>query len=221
MTPDAIPVRALPSRATLPPDAVAALFGAKATLRPTARVALVRGGREVSRVSVAQGAALAVTLDQTDAASRPVRVQGPVGVSGPVTPGAVRSRLVLPDGLRRAWNVPDRATLHLGTVALAVEVESGTEAVAEIERAVWLGAGRPETARWLPGLVLAEPAADPAEDDGALRIERRVVTETDVRQARLARRRIRLAEGQIVTPAARSLAREWDVFEATGPGRAA
>ncbi len=212
MTPDAIPVRDLSSRVTLPPDAVATLFGANATLRPTARVALVRGGQEIARVAVSPGSALAVVLDETESVDGPVRIQGPVGASGLVEPSAVRSRLVLPDGLRRAWNVPDRATLALGAVALAVEVASGPEPVAEIERAVWLGAGRPETARWLSGLALAEPDHQPDEDDGHLRIARRVVTETDVRQARLARRRIELADGQIVTPAARSLAREWGVF---------
>ena len=217
MTPDAIPVRALASGVTLPPDAVASLFGAGAVLRPTARVALVRSGAELARVAVRPGAALAVALDRTEAVDGAIRVQGPIGATEPVEPVAVRSRLVLPDGLRRAWNVPDRATLALGTLALAVPVESGPEAVAEIERAVWLGAGRPDAARWLPGVALAEPTR-PAPDDGDLRVRRRVVTETDVRQARLAHRRIRLAEGQIVTPAARSLAREWDVF-ADGPQR--
>ena len=43
-------------------------------------------------------------------------------------------------------------------------------------------------------------------------IERRVVTETDVRQARLKHRRIRLTPGQIVTPAAQTLGREAGIF---------
>ena len=212
MTPDAIPVRALASHVTLPPDAVAALFGAGAAMRATARVGLVRSGEEVARVAASPGAALAVVLDKTQSVDGPVRIQGPVGASGLVEPTAVRSRLVLPDGLRRAWNVPDPATLALGAVAVQVEVARGPDAVAEVERAVWLGAGRPHAARWLPGLALTEPDRQPAGDGGHVRIDRRVVTETDVRQARLARRRIELAAGQIVTPAARSLAREWRVF---------
>lgn len=213
MRPDAIPVRPLVSRAVLPPEALAALFGAKAVLRPTARVALVRAGREIARVAVETGPQLAVVLDQTDAVDGPVRIQGPVGASAPVTPTSVRSYLEMPDGLRRAWGVSDRATLGLGPVALAVEVARGPEVVACLERAVWLGGGMPETARWLPGIELAPAAQADAPDDGALRIPRRVITENDVRRARLGHRRIQLTPGQIVTPAARSLAREWNVFE--------
>ena len=222
MRPDAIPVRPLASRAVLPPDAVAALFGAGATLRETARVSLVQKGREVGQVAVMPGAALpggvpggvAVVLDQSDAAEGPIRLQGPVGVVGPVAAVPVQSRLVLPDGLRRAWGVGERATLGLGAVAASVEVANGTEAVAEVERALWLGAGRPETARWLAGVEwAAETPADAPADDRTLTVARRVVTETDVRQARLRRQQIRLGPGQIVTPAARSLAAEWGVFE--------
>ena len=211
MRPDAIPVRAMASRAVLPPDAIAALFGPGARLGPTARVTLVRLGRAQGQVAVVSGAALAVTLDRSMGDEGAVRLQGPVGVVGPVETGQLCSRLVLPDGLRRAWNVGESATLALGPLALAVPVASGPEARAEIERAAWLAAGRPETARWLPGVAWERDPETP--DPGAQVVERRVVTETDVRQARLRRQRIRLGPGQIVTPAARSLAREWDVFE--------
>lgn len=211
MRPDALPVRALASRAVLPPDAVAALFGAGAALRPSATVEVVRLGAVVGRVAVEAGAALALHLDATDAISGEVRLRGPAGATGPVPAQPVRSRLVLPDGLRRAWGVGERAVVGLGAIAAGVAVETGPEAAVEVERALWLAAGRPETARWLPGVDLA-PAAEPAPDDGVLVIARRVVTETDVRQARLKHRRIRLAPGQIVTPAARSLAREAGVF---------
>ena len=213
MRPDAIPVRVAASHVALPPEAVAAVFGATAVLRPTARVALVQAGRELARVPVQAAAQLAVVLDRTDAIAGAVRIQGPVGVTGPAVPTSACSRLVLPDGLRRAWGLADRATLALGGIAVSVEVASGPDVAAEVERAAWLAAGRPETARWLPGVELAPDPDDDAPDDGALRIPRRVVTETDVRQARLAHRRICLQPGQIVTPAAQSLAREWGVFE--------
>lgn len=213
MRPDAIPVRPLSSRAVLPPDAVAALFGAGAALRDSARVALVQAGREIGRVAVALGDSLALVLDRTHEIDGVVRLQGPLKATGLVTPTPIPSRLVLPDGLRRAWGVGDRATLQLGPVALAVAVASGAELAAEVERAAWLAAGRCDTARWLPGVDMVEAPEAEAPDDGALVIERRVVTETDVRQARLRRQRIRLSAGQIVTPAARSLADEWNVFE--------
>ncbi len=210
MRPDALPVRPLGSRAVLPPKTLATLFGAGATLRPSATVEVVRLGDVVGRVAVEAGAALALWADATDEIVGPVSLRGPQGALGSVTAQAVRSRLVLPDGLRRAWGVGDRATVELGAVAAAVAVERGPEAALEVERALWLAAGRPETARWLPGVDLAP--AEPEAADGPLVIERRVVTETDVRQARLRHRRIRLTPGQIVTPAAQSLAREAGTF---------
>lgn len=214
MRPDAIPVRPLGSRAVLPPDAQETLFGKGATLRASATVEVVRLGEVVGRVAVVAGAALALYADATDIIEGAVTLRGPVGTLDPVTACAVCSRLVLPDGLRRAWNVPDHATIGLGPVAVGVPVEAGPEAGAEVDRALWLAAGRPETAQWLPGVDLSPAPDAELADDGVLVVDRRVVTETDVRQARLKHRKIRLTPGQIVTPAARSLGREADVFEA-------
>lgn len=216
MRADALPVRPLGSLATLPPGPLAALFGAGATLRPSAVLEVVRLGEVVARVPAAAGDALRLRADALAEVGGTVHLRGPTGAVA-VEAEPARSRLVLPDGLRRAWGVGETAVLGLGAVALAVPVESGPDAAAEVERALWLGAGRPETARWLPGVDLAPPVPEPA--DGPLVIERRVVTETDVRQARLKRRRIRLTPGQIVTPAARALAREAGVFVESGAGR--
>ncbi|WP_412069777.1 hypothetical protein [Rubrivirga sp. IMCC43871] len=215
MRPDALPVRAIGSRAVVPAKALATLFGDRATLGPSATVEVVRLGHVVARIPVATGAALALVLDATDADALggSVVLRGPVGASASVEPTAVGSRLVLPGGLRRAWNVPNRAAVALGPLAAMVAVADGPDPAVEIDRALWLAAGRPETARWLPGLVL-DTLDDAAEPDrtGPLTIDRRVITETDVRQARLGHRQIRVAEGQIVTPAAASLARETGVF---------
>ena len=222
--PDAIPVRAAGSRAVLSPDAAARLFGGP--LRGTERVAVVHLGHVLARVAAEGGAALALALDGVDAGALPappdgrphvegLRLQGPVGVVDAPAPAPVRSRLVLADGTRRAWNVPDRAVLALGAVALAVPVEAaagGAEPHLAVDRALWRAAGRPETARWLPGVDLTPPAP-PAADARVYAVERGVVTETDVRQARLRRQTIRVRPGQVVTPAARSLGREWGVFE--------
>jgi len=197
----------------LPPAALAALFGAGATLRPSATVEVVRLGEVVAAVAAVPGDALALFLDGTDSIpSDGLRLRGPIGAVPVGPPERVRQRLVLPDGLRRAWGVGEEATLAFGRVAVSLAVESGAEPLVEIGRALWLGAGRPDVARWMPGVDLA-PEPEPEADSHQLVIERRVVTETDVRQARLKHRRIRLAPGQLVTPAARSLAREWDVFE--------
>ncbi len=216
MRPDAIPVRPVGSRAVLPPAAVAALFGAGTTLRGTERVQVVRLGRVVATVRAEVGADLALHLDRLDldalADAEGVRLQGPVSTVSPPLPVPVRSCLALPDALRRAWNVGETAALALGSVAVEVPVAGGPEALAEVERALWLGAGRPSAARWLPALTLAPPDP-PALADRVRVVPRRVVTETDVRQARLRHQRIRVEPGQVVTPAARSLGREWDVFE--------
>ena len=212
MRPDALPVRPLASRAVLPPDAVAVLFGPGATLRPSATAEVVRLGAAVGRVAVETGAALALWVDATDAIAGAASLRGPVGAIGPVTAKSVRSRLALPDGLRRAWGIGDVATVGLGPLAVGLPVETGPEVRVEAERALWLAADRPETARWLPGVDLAPPAPDADAEAGVVVIERRVVTETDVRQARLKHRRIRLTPGQIVTPAAQTLGREAGIF---------
>lgn len=220
--PDAIPVRPLGSQAVLPPEAVPALFGEGAKLRAGARVDVVLLGKPLVSVPVEAGAALALRLDAIDAEAVEradgLWLRGPVGALPAPPPASVAPRLVLPDGLRRAWGVPDVATLGLSRVAITASVTPGTEAAAVVDRALWLAAGRPETARWLPGLDLAVPDALPDRDERVVTVARRVVTETDVRQARLHHKRIRLGDGQIVTPAAQTLGREWNVFESTEAG---
>lgn len=215
--PDAIPVRPLGSRAVLPPEAVTALFGKGATLNAGARVEVVRLGEALVTVPVEAGAALALRLDATDAEAvgraDGLRLRGSVGAVSSPAPASVTPRLVLPDGLRRAWGVPDVVTLGFSCVAITADVASGPEAAAEVDRALWLAAGRPEAARWMPAVDLAVPEARPERDERVVTVARRVVTETDVRQARLRHKRIRLGAGQIVTPAAQTLGREWDVFE--------
>ena len=196
-----------------------AAFGAGARLRPSATAEVVQRGAVVARVPVEAGDRTRLVLDATAGLEGALEggglaLQGPAGAVPGLEAERVRSRLVVPGGLRRAWGVGERATLALGAVAAAVDVEDGPALEAVLERALWLGAGRPETARWLPGLVLevAEPDAD-LEAERVGRIERRVVTENDVRQARRKRQTIRVRPGQIVTPAARSLGAEWGVLE--------
>ena len=222
--PDAIPVRPLGSRAVLPPDAKARLFGTGSALRPTARVEVVRLGEVRATVPVEAGPTLSLHLDavEAEAVGEPtgLRLRGPVGALDAPRPASVTNRLVLPDALRRAWNVPERVALILGSIAITAHVVTGPEAGADVDRALWLGAGRPEAARWMPALDLAPPEAESETDARVVTVERRVITETDVRQARLKHKRIRLGVGQIVTPAARSLAREWDVFERPPAGDA-
>lgn len=222
IAPDALPVRSVGAEVTLDAPAVAALFGRGYALRGTERVRLVRLGRDAGCAGVSAGPLRTcldrLTLDRLGGRDG-VRLVGPAGAVAAGDVAEVRHRLVLPAGLRRAWGVGETATVGLGTVAVHVAVADGTGAGVEVERTLWLAAGAPSTARWLPGVAWTqETTAEAPEADGPARIPRRVVTETDVRQARLRGQRIRLTPGQVVTPAARSLAREWDVFEAEGAG---
>lgn len=214
--PDALPVVPLDPSATLDGPSVAALFGKGYRLTGSERIGLSRLGREAGPVPVAAGP-LALTLDRPTCAALGgtdgLRLVGPCGnLAAPRTTSAV-SRVVLPSGLRSAWGVPACATVALGDLAARLPVEDGPAAAVHLDRALWTAAGEPAVARWLPGVDW--PAADAPETkltETEAVVPRRVVTENDVRQARLHHRQITLAPGQIVTPAAQSLAREWGVF---------
>ena len=143
--PDALPVRPLGARAVLPPGPLAALFGDGAALRPSATVEVVRTGAVVARVPAVPGPDLALWVDAAAGVGRAVSLRGPVGaVAAEARP--VRSRLVLPARQRRAWGMGEAVTLGLGTVAAALDVADGPDVLAEVERTLWLAAGRPETA---------------------------------------------------------------------------
>ena len=216
MRPDAIPVHELASLARLPPDAVRSLFGRDATLRGTERLAVVRLGQPVAHVAVEPGSALALQLDRLDASSlgdrTGLRLQGPVGAIDAPAPQLVENRLSVPEGLKSAWRIGDEAVLGLGPIALRARVEVGELGLA-VDRALWIGAGAPETARWLPTTTWEKTDSPQSDADaGVAVVSRRVITESDVRQARLKQQTIRVAPGQIVTPAARSLGRESGVL---------
>jgi hypothetical protein len=210
--PDALPVRPVASSAALPEAVAVALFGAP--LRGSEHVDVVRLGRVVATVAAVAGPALRLVLDAScDAEPGGLRLCGPVGNVDAPAPEPVAARLVLPAGLVRAWGVGERAAVAVGGVAVRASVEAGAVAGIEVDRAVWIAAGRPATARWLPGMEWEDEVRPEPADATTLVVPRRVVTETDVRQAKLRRLTIRIAPGQVVTPAAQSLAREWGVFE--------
>ena len=209
--PDALAVRPVTSTAVLPETVALALFGA--ALRGAERVEVVRLGRAVATVRAVAGPALRLVLDAScDTEPTGLRLRGPMGGVDAPLPEPVAPRLVLPAGLVRAWGVGSRATVALGCVAVRAAVEAGVDARVEVDRAVWVAAGRPETARWLQQTEWEADARPEPADATTLVVPRRVVTETDVRQARMKRLTIRLSPGQVVTPAAQSLAREWGVF---------
>lgn len=210
--PDALPVSPVASHATLSSEAAARLFGTP-SLGPAARVEVLQGADVVARVPVSIGDAVALTLGAADASplssQAGLRLQGPLGSVEVEAVQRVPARLEMPERLAQAWGVPTEASVQIGALAVGVARVDAPETRVVVDRAVWCAAGRPATARWVPSLDLTPPAAPEArEPDAAIEIPRRVVTETDVRQAILRKRPIRIHPTQIVTPAARELLRE-------------
>jgi hypothetical protein len=217
----ALPVHAVASHAVLPPEAVEELFGAGYRLRGPERVEIVQLGRVRATVAVGAGTALRLVLDALDRegmTDAPVRLAGPKGAVTAPAPEAVAPRLGLPAGLRSAWGLAEGASVsvRIGPLALTgVTVADGDAPGVWVDRAVVLAAGSPGTARWLPEGMIPEPGSEEPGDDAAPPFPR-VVTENDVRRARMRRETIRLVPGQKITPAARALGRELKVLDERG-----
>ena len=146
----------------------------------------------------------------------PLRLRGPKGALDAPAVEATPRALVLPAGLLGAWRLKagQRVTIQAGAVAFGdVVVEEGQPAHVRLDPPDGLAAGLAEGAavRWNPTLDLAspEPASKP---DPKVRPTGRLITENDVRQARLRNQTIVVQSGQILTPAARSLGRELGVL---------
>lgn len=220
--PDAIPIVEACSSAALADDAVRALFGSGYRLRGSERVRVVATGRAEVWVPVSPAAASRMSLDALDRdalGAGPLRLSGPAGSHPAPTAELVRRHLALPAALRRLWGLEEGSTVVLiaGSVAFSVEVSDGSPPGAHLDRVDRLaaGIGSEATATLRRDLVLAPPpVAEPAAS--GLRPTGRLITENDIRQARLKGQRIALRAGQIITPAARSLGRELGVLFSPG-----
>lgn len=217
--PDALPIRLAASVARLALSTREALFGTT-TLRGGERVRLVASGR--TEVSLAAFAAEvdAVELDPADAhalGSGPLRLVGPMGTAAAPAPRRLGRRLALPPALRRAWALEPSTPLWVeaGSVVFGgVALEEDDTAALHLPRTDVLAAGldpATDTARLRRDLAQATRAEPP--EGPPVRLTGRLVTENDVRQARLRGQRIVVHPGQLVTPAARSLGRELGVLE--------
>jgi len=219
--PDALPVVAARPAARLAPADVAALFGKGYRLRGTERVRVVAAGRAEVSVPAEAAPASGLALDGLDLealGAGPLRLVGPGGSAAapPVEPLA--RRLVLPGPVLRAWGLEPgaRAVVEVGGVALAVTVGEGAELGVHLCRAAraLAGAGPARLRRDLD--LSAPPEAEAA--DPRVRPSGRLITENDVRQARLRGQRIEVRPGQLLTPAAQSLGRELGVLAGPGVG---
>jgi hypothetical protein len=221
--PESIPLIDAPSRVVLPPDVISALFGPGYRPRGTERVRISAGGQDEVLVVATIGPEFAVFLDGIDRAAigaGPHRVCGPHGHIPIPKVEPVRRVLVLPAALRKAWGVPDMVTIQAGLIAFGgVAVDDGPTPGVRLDRADRLVAGLAagDTVRWRRDVDLGASPIEAAPDP-RIRTTGRLITETDVRQARLRGQRIVVRPGQIVTPAAQTLGRELGVIDPTSTG---
>lgn len=209
--PDTIPVVPLKSTVTLAGHDIKTLFGD--SLKKNASVQIVWAGNSLATISAVPGEKTHVTWSRMEHPDRNtgLRLVGPVGSLPLESSSLLKNRLVAPQRLARAWNLPERAPLVVGEIALSMPVKTGNLVRCEIDEALYLAAGRPEHARWIADLTLPEtPQTSTHRENNT---PHRIVTENDVWRARLQRNKITIRPGQIVTPAARSLGNEWKIFE--------
>ena len=219
--PDAIPVCIARSLFSASASAVTQLFGKGYSLRGSERVIVSHVGTREVAIPVALSPSPHLVLDALDrhllGDGPPLRLRGPQGTVPAPPSQPVRRALALPSGLLRAWGLaPDQViTIQAGTVAFGdVVVEEGPGHV-RLDRADALAARLSDgaTVRWNRDLVLTPTVLPPTEaETSKIRMTGRLVTENDVRQARLRGQHIVLRPDQIITPAARSLGRELDVL---------
>lgn len=217
--PDAIPVLGSSSRVILDPAAIAALFGEPYRCRGSERVRVVGPGRADVVIQALPGSPQALYLDGVDAAildGRPSRLVGPRGSLAAPPPQRLRRELVLPRALLRSWNLrtDDRVAVQLGSVVFTdIVVVEGAPAGVTLDRADLAAADADEAARGHLRRDVAAGAISETAPAGARRVLGRLITENDVRQARLRGQRISVQPGQKLTPAARSLGRELGILD--------
>lgn len=209
--PDAIPVVPLKSTATLTERDAQTLFGD--TPGKNANVQIVGSGNMLATIPAARGETTQVTWSRLEHPERStgLRLVGPVGSCPLKNSSFIENRLVAPSRLAQAWNLPEQATLIIGEIALSVPVTDGDSVCCEVDEALHRAAERPEHARWVPGLTLSSASEKNRSED--TNTPHRIITENDIRQARLRRRKIAVRPEQVVTPAARALGNEWNIFE--------
>ena len=225
MQPDAIPIQPVRSYTVLTGEMVKALFGEGYGLRGSERVELLQRGKLKAMVDVVPGEAPTLFLDAAARSNlgklnlniNDLRLRGPKGLLPAPSPQPIPAVLELPAGLMAAWNLSEgqRTTVAWGDVAVRATVALGEKSCLRIDRALVFASGLDETAkaRWIPDVVWADDddaSAPPSEQPAPTK---RLITENDVRRARMLRKRIRVQDGQIVTPAARALAEELGVFD--------
>ncbi len=220
MRPDAIPIQPVRSYVVLTSPMIGIVFGAAYQLRGTERLEILQRSNPLGMANVVHGETHALFMDATDRSKLfggRLRVRGPKGILPAPEVQPVSAVMELPLGLMAAWNlmVGERTTVALGNLAVRVAVEQGVVPRVRVDRSLVFAGGldSDSTARWAPEIAWQVGLSDAQETSGRPIETKRLITENDVRRARMRREQIIVLEGQIVTPAARSLGEELGVFD--------
>ncbi len=215
--PDSIPLHLLQEYAVVPPKALGTLFGSSYRFRGTERLEIYQAGRVRGIVAIQQGETPALFLDPRTFRSLhtelPVRLKGPAGAISIANIGLLPRHLRLPPAIQKAWDIPSESyvTIQVGEVHFThVPVLSGNTLRFELCETDALAARYWEHGT---GQLLRISEDRPSSSASFSPPPKRLITETDIRRARMEHRTIRLQPGQLITPSARMLGRELGVLE--------
>ena len=209
-----IPIHIRQSEAILTPETIRKLFGASCLLTGTEKVRLLSRGASPLSIRCRTGEQNQLWVDahllgQLDASA--VYLQGPEGTTGPLSPTRIPRRLHIPKALLKAWKLTPYHSLSIqaGSIILTqVKIHISDSLFLEIDPTDAAAADFPTYGRLIPApQATAESHNSPAPSDYP-----RLITENDVRKARMRRQKIRLRKGQLITPSARMLAQEWGLL---------
>lgn len=214
--PGTFPIHTVISEAVLPAERVADLFGAGYKLKGSEKVRIMRGADVLATLPLRTCSHLDLRLDATDQArigSHPARIVGPRGYVEVQKILPLKRRLIVPAPLLSTWTLKagQLVAVHAGTVIFGhVEVTTGDTLRLVLPRTDVLSAG---VAEGDAARIFTTDAFAPAPEVSEVpTVAGKLITENDIRQARIKRRKINVQPGQILTPAARSLGLELGVL---------
>lgn len=195
------------------------LFGKGYRFYGSEKLRLTGPAGEIS-VGIIEDKTTRVELDRLDAmmvapTDLKLDVIGPKGKLKNRPIHVLQRALVLPKSLHRTWGLSADSTiaLQVGSIILTnVKIQDGQYIGLHLDRTDLASSGVDLKATAALRRNLKATTLDlQASSDTA--IPKRLITENDVRQARLKGKKINVQPGQLVTPAARSLGKELGVFE--------
>lgn len=219
MNPKAIPISPADSHAVLNREAFESLFGIEHKRTGSEKVEVVQTGTRRSVVDAILGDVNTLLLSGADLLKMNGQhcvLRGSRGHLKLQKIEPIPSILYIPKLLMDAWKLADDhiQTFALNEIAIQAAVAASDSLELTVDRSLVASAGFPETAAWLPQISWKASApsnpTSPTPDNG---LSKRVITENDVRKARMTRGIIEVSDKHIVTPAARVLGEELGIFQ--------